>query len=151
MESTAAVVSVIWVVLLRVAVGALWLRGGIEKLRPKLYRRYDQLLSEMIGGNPIRWYADFLRRYVLPRHRAAGYFFVTSEIVIGSALILGFFTAPVALIGSFFNLNFRLAAGWRVPSITPQNYLFIICQLIVVFSGAGNSLSLDALLFGSGR
>jgi len=150
MDQSDAVISAIWIVVLRISVGALWLRSGLLKIPTRRYRQYDTMLSEMMGRNPIRWYTNFLRSYVLPRHRAAGYFFVTAEVLIGLLLILGLFTVPVALIGVFLNLNFRLAAGWQNPSATPLNYLFIICQLIVVFSGAGDYVSLDALLFRRG-
>lgn len=147
MEATTAVVPVIWVVLLRVAIGLLWLRSGVRKFSTGMHRRFDKVLEEMASGNPIPGYANFLRAYVMPKSRAAGYFFPCAEIVLGLALTLGFLTVPAALIGSLFNLNFRLAAGWTNLSVIPLNYLYIICQLIVIFSGAGNHLSLDAILF----
>lgn len=98
-------------------------------------------------GNPYSWYRRFLQEQILPHSLAAGYFFVTAEVLLGLALILGLFTTPAALIGAFFNVNFRLAAGWNSPSNPPLNYLMIGCQLLIVFSGAGNYLSLDALVF----
>ena len=150
MEATAAVVPVIWVVLLRLAIGLLWLRSGLRKFITGMDRRFDKVLEEMASGNPIPGYANFLRAYVAPRSRAAGYFFSGAEVVLGLALTLGFLTVPAALIGCFFNLNFRLAAGWTNFSVIPLNYLYIVCQLIVIFSGAGNHLSLDAILFRSG-
>ena len=140
-------VPVIWLVLLRVGVGIIWLRSGLLKLPDREYLKYHEKLERYVSKNPFPWYRAFLRRYMLPYSLPAGYLFVTAELIIGVALILGLLTVPAALTGVFFNVNFRLAAGWQNPSNTPLNYLMIMCQLLVVASGAGNYLSLDALLF----
>ncbi len=138
---------VIWLVLLRIGLGALWIRSGLQKIMKRDYLAFDEKLRRFASNNPILWYKTFLERYLIPNSRLAGYFFVTSEVVLGAALVLGFLTVPAAVIASLFNVNFRLAAGWQSPSNTPLNYLMILCQLLVVASGAGGHLSLDALLF----
>jgi thiosulfate dehydrogenase [quinone] large subunit len=111
------------------------------------YLNFDEKLRRFASKNPFPWYKIFLERYLIPNSRPAGYFFVTAEVVLGAALVLGFLTVPAAIIGALFNVNFRLVAGWQSPSNTPLNYLMIICKLLVIASGAGNYYSLDALLF----
>ena len=138
---------VIWFVLLRIGVGAIWLRSGLLKIPRKEYLRYGEKFERYIDKNPFPWYGAFLKHCMLPFSRPAGYFFVTAEVIVGLTLILGLLTVPMAIAGVFFNINFRLAAGWQSPSNTPLNYLMILCQLLVVASGAGGHLSLDALLF----
>ncbi len=137
----------IWLVLLRIGVGAIWLRSGLLKIVGGEYLEYDEKLQRFMSKNPFPWYKTFLQRYLIPISRPAGYFFVTAEVILGLTLILGLLTVPMAIAGVFFNINFRLAAGWQNPSNTPLNYLMILCQLLVVASGAGGHLSLDALLF----
>lgn len=138
---------VIWLVLLRIGVGAIWLRSGLLKIPRKEYLRYGEKFGRYIEKNPFPWYRAFLKHYMLPISHPAGYFFVTAEVVLGASLVLGLLTVPAAIIGALFNVNFRLAAGWQSPSNTPLNYLMILCQLLVVASGSGGHLSLDALLF----
>lgn len=146
--SSSAVVPVIWMVLLRLAIGIIWLRGGLLKVLHREYLEFDKKFERFISKNPFPWYCAFLQKYMLPYSLPAGYFFVIAEVCLGVALILGLLTVPAALIGALFNINFRLAAGWQNPSTTPLNYLMIMCQLLLVFSGAGDYLSLDSLLFG---
>lgn len=140
----------IWLVLLRVAIGLIWLRSGLLKIIKREYLDYDEKLTRFMSGNPFPWYRAFLQSCVLPYSLAAGYFFVTAEVALGISLILGLFTVPSCFIGMFMNINFRLAAGWQNPSNTPLNYLMIACQLLIVASGAGTYLSLDSLLFAGG-
>ncbi|MFQ5802740.1 MAG: DoxX family protein [Candidatus Methylomirabilales bacterium] len=147
MDPLKTMVPVFWLVLLRVAVGVIWLRSGLLKIVRREYLEYDEKLERFMSKNPFPWYRTFLERYMLPNSRPAGYLFVAAEVYLGVALMLGFLTVPSALIGVFFNINFRLAAGWQNPSNTPLNYLMIMCQLLVVFSGAGSYLSVDNLLF----
>ncbi len=138
---------VIWLVLLRIAVGTIWLRSGLLKIPRREYLEYEKKLQRYMSKNPFPWYRDFLERHLLPNSRPAGYFFVTAEVLLGLTLIMGLLTVPMAIVGAFFNINFRLAAGWRNSSNIPLNYLMIMCQLLIVASGAGSYLSLDALLF----
>ncbi len=140
---------VIWLVLLRIGVGAIWLRSGLLKIVSGEYLEYDEKLQRFMSKNPFSWYGAFLKHYMLPISRPAGYFFVTAEIILGLTLILGLLTVPMAIAGVFLNINFRLAAGWQNPSNTPLNYLMILCQLLVIASSSGSYLSLDALLFAS--
>ena len=150
LETTNSSELMIWFVLLRIGLGALWIRSGLEKVMKRDYLAFDEKLRRFASNNPILWYKTFLERYLIPNSLPAGYFFVTSEVVLGAALVLGFLTVPAAIIASVFNINFRLAAGWQSPSNTPLNYLMILCQLLVIAAGAGGHLSLDALLYTTG-
>jgi len=147
LESLNSPVPAVWIVLLRVTVGLIWLRAGLSKVLHREYLEYEVKLRRFISKNPISWYRGFLERCMLPYSRPAGYFFVTAEVCLGVLLTLGLLTLPAALIGAFFNLNFRLAAGWQSPSNPTLNYLMIICQLLVAASDAGAYLSLDAVWF----
>ena len=149
-DSINAPIAAVWVVLLRVAIGVIWLRSGVLKLPERDYLHYRERLERFISKNPFPWYRNFLEKVLLPYSLPAGYFFVTAEICLGVTLILGFLTVPMAILGAFFNLNFHLAAGWQNPSIPQLNYLMIMCHLIIVFSGAESHLALDALLFSMG-
>ena len=137
----------LWLVVLRVALGLVWLRSWFFKAVRHEERDFGQQIEGYMSRNPFPWYRTFLGRFVLPHRRWAGRVFTSAELVLGLALVLGLLTTPAALVAAFLNLNFRLAAGWRSPSTTPLNYLMIICQLLVVLSGAGDYASADALLF----
>jgi thiosulfate dehydrogenase [quinone] large subunit len=150
MDISSATMPVIWMVLLRVALGLIWLRSGLMKVVSREYLEFRERFERFMSGNPFPWYRAFLERYMLPNSRPAGYFFVALEVCIGTAFVVGFLTVPAAVIAVFLNINFRLAAGWRSPSNTPLNYLMIICQILVILSDAGGYFSLDALLFSAG-
>ncbi|MBI3015423.1 MAG: DoxX family membrane protein [Candidatus Tectomicrobia bacterium] len=147
MDPQSGVAPIVWLVLLRVAVGLIWLRSGLLKVVGGEYGNYREKLERFASKNPILWYREFMLEQLLPRSLPVGYLFVTAEVALGVMLTLGFLTVPAALIAIFMNVNFRLGCGWQNPSNAPFNYLMIACELLVIFSGAGNHLSLDALLF----
>ena len=134
LESLNSPVPAVWIVLLRVTVGLIWLRAGLSKVLHREYLEYEVKLRRFISKNPISWYRGFLERCMLPYSRPAGYFFVTAEVCLGVLLTLGLLTLPAALIGAFFNLNFRLAAGWQSPSNPTLNYLFTHSYYLVQIS-----------------
>jgi len=138
---------IVWLVLLRIAVGLIWLRSGLLKVVRGEYRHYREKLERFASKNPILWYREFMLGQLVPRSLPVGYLFVSAEVALGVMLTLGFFTVPAAWIAIFFNVNFRLGSGWQNPSNAPLNYLMIACELLVIFSGAGDHLSLDALFF----
>ncbi|HLC25554.1 MAG TPA: TQO small subunit DoxD [bacterium] len=138
---------VIWLVLLRVAIGLIWLRSGLLKVVHGEYRTYHEKLERFASKNPILWYRKFMLGQLLPHSLPVGYLFVTAEVALGVLLVLGLLTVPAALAAIFLNINFRLGCGWQNPSNAPFNYLMIACELLVIFSGSGGYLSLDSLLF----
>ena len=65
---------VIWLVLLRIGVGALWVRSGLLKIMKREYLEFDEKLRRFASKNPFPWYKTFLERYLIPNSRPAGYF-----------------------------------------------------------------------------
>lgn len=131
--------------MLRIVIGALWLRSGLLKVVRKEYLEYRRKFENFASKNPFPWYRAFLLKAMVPCGRPAGYVFVTAELLLGALFVLGFLTVPAVLAAILLNLNFRLASGWRSPSNAPLNYLMIACELLILFSGAGSHFSLDAL------
>ncbi|MBI2911292.1 MAG: hypothetical protein HYY05_04060, partial [Chloroflexi bacterium] len=60
---------ILWLVLLRVAVGLIWLRSWFFKAVRHEERDFGQQIEGYMGRNPFPWYRAFLGRFVLPHRR----------------------------------------------------------------------------------
>src|SRR5881409_1380564 len=115
-----------WIVVLRVVVGAWFLKAVWTKLvveflggvvpYPAVSARFigfhPKRVAEFAAGNPIGWYKDFLEQTVLPNAALFATLQVWGEVAVGIGLTLGFLTRLTALVGLYLAVNFGLASQW---------------------------------------
>lgn len=140
--------SMIYLAFLRIYIGYYFLAAGINKLSGGFLSK--PILAGILKGwaekNPHWWYKDFLIETAIPNADLFSYLVVTGEIAVGGLLIAGLMTRAAALAGIFMNLNFYFASGWTAPASSGINRLFIVCQAVLLLTGAGRALGVDAFL-----
>ncbi len=149
-----------WLVLLRVVVGAWFLKAVWTKLvvsflwgsipYPAVSSRFlnfhPKRVAEFAAGNPVGWYKEFLQGTVLPHAALFATLQAYAEACVGIGLVLGLFTGLSALVGLFLSLNYGLATQWM--SFAQQGFHLLLVTSMVIFLGcrAGRAWGLDYLL-----
>ena len=137
----------IWLVFLRVIIGAEWFIAGIGKVietAPTFPESMAGTLGFFATGSPT-WMSNWLTS-MLPSATALGYLVELGELFIGLALIFGVLTNISALVGIFFNFLFFFAAGWLSPSTISINWIMWAISIILILSPGAKKLSIDGLL-----
>ena len=141
-------VSLSWIALLRIMIGALFLTTWASNLSKGFYTP-DGLLNFFINvfpqsSNPLSWYAAFIEGVILPIRGIFAPVQLVGEFLLGLFLLVGFLTPWTAAGAAFVILNTFLATfghDW------PWSYVTILGILFVVFfTRAGRSLGIDARL-----
>ena len=137
-------------IILRIGLGYLWLKAGWPKLfvmlEPgKMAMTLQGWLSD-IPAHWYPWYQSILRVYVLPHANLFAYLVSFGEVAVGLGLILGCMTRGALVAGIFMNINYQLASGFKPGASGLINILFILAQLVLLFSPSGRSLGIDSRL-----
>lgn len=151
-----------WIVLLRVVVGAWFLKavwtkltlaylGGVipyPAVSPRFVGFHPKRVAEFAAGNPVGWYKDFLETTVLPHAAVFATLQTYGEVLVGLGLVLGLLTGLSALGGLFLTLNYGLASQWM--SFGQQGFHVLLATSMIIFLGAraGRVWGLDALILG---
>lgn len=149
-----------WIVLLRVVVGAWFLKAVWTKLTlaflwgmipyPAVSSRFrgfhPQRVAEFAAGNPIGWYKEFLEGIVIPHTKLFASLQAYGEACVGIGLVLGLFTGLSALVGLFLSLNFGLAVQWMSFGQQGLHLMLITSMVIFIGTRAGRVWGLDYLL-----
>ena len=141
-----------WAVLLRLAVGAVWLFEGYPLLSGRdkyLNGGFATTVQQMAAGNPFHFYADFLQRVVLPHASVFAYLTLVGNLIIGGCLVLGLLTSYAGVIGMLLNVNYALASGWMDRMNYSLNALLFFAELVVVALAAGRLAGFDGMLGGA--
>jgi thiosulfate dehydrogenase [quinone] large subunit len=147
-----------WIVLLRVVVGAWFLKAVWTKLvvgwflgvipypavSPRFLGFQPKRVAEFAAGNPVEGYRTFLESTVLPHAATFAMLQAYGEVAVGLGLVLGLLTGLAALIGLFLAINFGLATQWM--SFGQQGFHLLLTTSMIVFLGsrAGRLWGLDA-------
>ncbi|HKC98534.1 MAG TPA: TQO small subunit DoxD [Methylomirabilota bacterium] len=155
-----------WIVLLRVVVGAwfvkavwtkfslafLWETIPYPTVSPRFLAFHPKRVAEFAAGNPVEWYKDFLEGTVLPNSRVFATLQTFGEAAVGLGLILGLLTGLTALVGLFLCLNYGLASQWMSFGQQGFHVLLVTSMLIFLFARAGRTWGIDgAILKRGGR
>src|SRR5215831_1444421 len=132
-----------WIALLRIVVGAWFLKAVWTKLTiasvwgiplPAVSQRFigfqPKRVAEFAAGNPVGWYKDFLENIVLPNAALFAKFQTYGEVAIGIGLILGFCVGLTALVGLFLTVNYGLATQWM--SFGQQGFHVMLVTSMIV-------------------
>ena len=155
-----------WVVLLRVVVGAWFVKAVWTKftlaylwdvipyptVSPRFLAFHSKRIAEFAAGNPIDWYKEFLEGTVLPNSRVFATLQTFGEAAVGLGLILGLLTGLTALVGLFLSLNYGLASQWMSFGQQGFHVLLVTSMIILLCARAGRTWGLDrSILARSGR
>src|SRR6266567_4632015 len=154
----------IWLAVLRIVVGAWFLKAVWTKLTIEFawgvvpYLAGSRLflgiqpkrVAEFANGNPVDWYKQFLEGTVLPQARLFANLQAYGEVAVGIALLLGFCIGLTALIGLLLTLNYGLATQWM--SFGQQGFHVRLITSMIMFLGAraGRVWGLDGWILARG-
>jgi thiosulfate dehydrogenase [quinone] large subunit len=142
-------------VFVRVLIGAVWLNGGLEKLLNPSFP--GQFAASLEAGGFVSqappFFQDLMKGYVMPNAELFAQFMRAGELMLGIALILGLFT-NLAAIGSvalsavilLSQGGVRLGTGLGAPEFLTINVLVALISVVILFSPAAKSVSLDSRL-----
>ena len=146
-----------WIVLLRVVVGAWFLKAVWTKLAlgflwgvipypavsPRFVNFHPKRVAEFAAGNPVGWYKEFLEATVVPNTKLFASLQTYGEVCVGIGLVLGLLTGLSALVGLFLSLNYGLATQWM--SFGQQGFHLVLITSMVIFLGcrAGRRWGVD--------
>jgi len=146
-----------WVVVLRVVVGAwfvkaVWTKLGLAFLAdvipyptvsPRFLAFHPKRVAEFAADNPIDWYKHFLEDTVLPNSRVFATLQTFGEVAVGLGLILGLLTGLTAVVALLLCLNYGLATQWMSFGQQGFHVLLITSMVIFLFARAGRVWGLD--------
>ena len=140
--------SALWLALIRIMVGWIFLQSGWEKLaNPAFAAGLPKTLAFFASKNPYPWMVNLLQTVAIPN---AGFFallFSWGELLVGLSLFFGILS-QVGLLGALaMNLTFYFAAGWTSPSTGSLSLLLIVASVVMFLAFAGKVLSIDQLWY----
>jgi thiosulfate dehydrogenase [quinone] large subunit len=140
--------SAIWLALVRIFIGYIWLNSAIEKIAGgQFVGGLAKTLGTFASKNPIGWEKAFLTNVAIPNATVFGYLSMYGELLVGLALLLGIFSEVGAIAGLFMSLSFYFAAGWTSVSTDTLNLVMAGIQVILLLSGAGKVLSVEQFAY----
>jgi PQQ-dependent catabolism-associated beta-propeller protein len=150
-----------WIALLRIVVGAWFLKAVWTKLTvsyawgvvpyldvaPRFINFHPKRVAEFAAGNPVQWYSEFLQQIVLPQAALFARLQAYAEAIVGIGLLVGFCVGVTALLGLFLSIQYGLATQWM--SFGQQGFHLLLITSMIIFVGAraGRVWGLDGLIF----
>jgi NADH dehydrogenase, FAD-containing subunit len=131
----------LWLTALRMFLGIMWLKSGIEKVHTGWLS--GDILSasasvSLIGPTTPEWYANFVKTVVIPNAAAFQYMITLTEILLGIALFFGGLTMLAAFGAIVMDLNFFLSGT--------GDWWILVVSIIVLLSNAGMYFGADYFL-----
>jgi thiosulfate dehydrogenase [quinone] large subunit len=156
----AMIAPALWIAVLRIAVGAWFLKAVWTKLvlawawgfvpypapSPRFLGFHPRRVAEFAAGNPVGWYKDFLESTVLPHATLFATLQSYGEVAVGLGLVLGLLTGLTALVGLFMTVNYGLATQWMTFGQQGFHLLLTTSMVIFLVARAGRCFGLDALV-----
>jgi thiosulfate dehydrogenase (quinone) large subunit len=146
----------IWIAVLRVVVGAwflkaVWTKMGLSWLgiipyltvTPRFLAFHPKRVGEFAADNPVGWYKAFLESTVVPNSKPFATLQAYGEAAVGLGLVLGFLTGLTALVGLFLAVNYGLATQWMSFGQQGFHVLLVTSMVIFLFARAGRVWGLD--------
>jgi len=141
------VISLNWIVILRVMMGLVFMTTWFVNLNKGLYGDgYLPFIQGWADGTEFRWYATFLYNVIIPNIEILRVGQVVIEgLIMGLFLIIGLFTPISAAIAWLFVINLFLASfgtgEW------PWTYIIMGVLLVVIaLTRSGRSFGIDTWL-----
>ena len=145
-----------WLAILRIGIGLWWLKSFFHKpLRKFVDGQMVEWTLALADNHPVPAYGRLIRRMVEPNRSWFPYLILLGELAVAIGMILGFLTPLALIVAVFLNLNYISLAGVRPKdiSVSPayqceqgQNYNMLVAEVVLFFTAAGCTWSLDSLL-----
>lgn len=146
-----------WLAVLRVGVGAWFLKGILTKVNFTLLwgflpfveanTRWTRVMPIIVNAfaseHPVEWYADFLVDTVVANGALFADLTAVGETAVGVGLLLGFATRPFALVGLAMMAGYGLANYWTAMGTQGFHFLLVLCMLTFLVAGAGRVWGVD--------
>ena len=136
---------------LRLFLGVTFIWASLDKLgdpeffNPAASGYLGKQLALAASVSPL---GGLLTRLIVPNATVAGLLVMTGELLIGLAVLLGWFTRFSAALGLLINLTFYLTITWDVqPYYYGADLVFVFAWLTLLLAGPG-PLSVDSWLAG---
>ena len=141
--------NLIYLALPRIVVGYYFLRVGMRKVNAETLSGHPlaEQLTRLTAMDPFSWHRDFIMGVVVPNSQLFAWLVAFGELAIGVSLVLGCLVRVSSAFGAFHNFNILLAVG--IPNGGAQigvNLMFVVMQLMFLFSSPGRVLGLDSIL-----
>lgn len=136
-----------YLALIRIMFGIHFLIVGTPKVLGMTGESLAGQLARSAARDPLPFHRDFILGFVVPHADAFSDVVAYGEIAIGISLVIGLLVRVSTVFGVFHNVNILLALA--IPAGGSQmgiNLLFIVAQLVFLFSAAGRSLGVDGRL-----
>ena len=143
----------IWLILLRIFTGSIWLYEGYTKIRDGWLLSGDKLVSgastSPIGDYAVGWYVMLTENIVFEFPLIFQYMVVLGMIGLGISLIFGLFTTLGALGSAAMSVNFILAGQYpyyssNFPGHVNPLFWFLFASIALI--GSGRSFGVDYYL-----
>ena len=145
-----------WLAILRIGIGLWWLKSFFHKpLRKFVDGQMVEWTLALADNHPVPAYGRLIRRMIEPNRTWFPYLILLGELAVAIGMILGFLTPLALIVAVFLNLNYISLAGVRPKdiSVNPayqceqgQNYNMLVAEVVLFFTAAGCTWSLDSLL-----
>ena len=149
-----------WLAVLRIGVGAWFLKGILTKVNFTLLwgfvpfleanvrwtRVMPIIVNSFASEHPVEWYGAFLVDTVVANPSLFANLTALGETAVGVGLVLGIATRPVSLVGLFIMANYGLANFWTGFSQQGFHALLVLCMLAFAVAGAGRAWGADGWL-----
>ncbi len=138
---------------LRLYAGLFWLAYGIEKFtHPENFMPPTGLMATYLAqavGHTSGAYHDFLVTFVIPHERIFAELVRSGEVLVGSALLLGFFTRFAGGVGIVLGLNYLASKGGMtsLADWTGIDGFSIVLSSLCLLLPLGRPVGVDALLY----
>jgi thiosulfate dehydrogenase [quinone] large subunit len=136
-----------WLAVLRIGIGLWWLESWRHKDKRAWLERGAGIdwAASVADKHPWPLVRSWVRRFVVPRKRAASYLVVFGELAVGIGLTLGFLTPVAAAFGLVLNAAYfvLMIKDWAEQG---QNSMMALIQVVVIGAAAWQAWSIDAAL-----
>lgn len=140
----------IWIALVRVLAGAIFIRSALPKMNAAYLLGFDRQISAWSAGNPFPWFKWFLQTFASSNEQVFAIAVMVLEMLVGVALVLGFLTGLASLVGMLLTALALLAAshlgaqtgaiGW---ALAPNAFAILLLGLLFILR-AGRYYGMDS-------
>lgn len=132
-------VSGLWLTAIRMFLGVMWLKSGIEKVASG-WLTIDSSVSASIvntltSDQAVGWYKTFVENFVVPNLAIFLRMITVTELLLGIALFFGGLTVLAAFGSIIMDINFFFSGT--------GDWWFMVASIIVLFSNAGMYFGAD--------
>ncbi|MDP3980064.1 MAG: DoxX family protein [Chlamydiota bacterium] len=136
----------VWLAVMRIYIGAYFIHASLLKFSNSYINGLGVMLKSWASSTNFQWYQQFLHEQIIPHAKFFAFLTAIGEFCVGIALLLGILSGLAAMFGLLMNINYFFATSWQGPASQCANLTFIVCELVIIFTGAGRTMGFDKYL-----